>query len=128
MICLGRSINAKEGADIGMVARLADGYDGLIEAAVEEVRRIQGNMKRVPEGKVDIPEINVPDQPMAGKQPLSKEAVSIAVKTVKDGAAADRFADALEIGYKGFGEIACTDAAKEGISAFLEKRKPDFKK
>jgi 1,4-dihydroxy-2-naphthoyl-CoA synthase len=30
--------------------------------------------------------------------------------------------------YRGFGEIACTDAAKEGISAFLERRKPEFKK
>ena len=73
-------------------------------------------------------EIAIPDEPMAGKQPLSKEAVSIVLKTVKYGAAADSFAEALEIGYKGFGEIACTDAAKEGISAFPEKRKPEFKK
>jgi enoyl-CoA hydratase/3-hydroxyacyl-CoA dehydrogenase len=32
------------------------------------------------------------------------------------------------VGYRGFGEIACTDAAKEGISTFLERRKPEFKK
>jgi enoyl-CoA hydratase/3-hydroxyacyl-CoA dehydrogenase len=43
------------------------------------------------------------------------------VKVVRDGAAAENFSEALEIGYNGFGEIACTDAAKEGISAFLEK-------
>ena len=65
---------------------------------------------------------------MAGKQPLSKEAVSIIVKTIRDGAAAATFAEALEIGYRGNAEIACTEAAKEGISAFLEKRRPDFKK
>jgi enoyl-CoA hydratase / 3-hydroxyacyl-CoA dehydrogenase len=36
--------------------------------------------------------------------------------------------EALEIGYRGFGAIACTEAAREGISAFLEQRKPVFKK
>ena len=128
MICFGRPIKAKEAADIGMVTRIADDYSELIKGAVEEVNNLQGRVKRISDAKVDIPEITMPDEPMAGKQPLSKEAVSIVLKTVKDGAAADSFAEALEIGYKGFGEIACTDAAKEGISAFLEKRKPEFKK
>ena len=128
MICLGRPIKAKEAADVGMVTRIVDDYSELIKAAVEEVKNLQGKVKRIPDAKVDIPEITIPDEPMAGKQALSKEAVSIALKTVKDGVAADSFAEALEIGYKGFGEIACTDAAKEGISAFLEKRKPEFKK
>ena len=128
MICFGRPIKAKEAADIGMVTRIADDYSELIKGAVEEVNNLQGRVKRISDAKVDIPEITMPDEPMAGKQPLSKEAASIVLKTVKDGAAADSFAEALEIGYKGFGEIACTDAAKEGISAFLEKRKPEFKK
>jgi enoyl-CoA hydratase/3-hydroxyacyl-CoA dehydrogenase len=47
---------------------------------------------------------------------------------IQQSAAAENFDDALEIGYKGFGEIACTDAAKEGISAFLERRAPNFTK
>ena len=128
MICFGRPIKAKEAAEIGMVTRIVDDYFELIKAAVEEVKNLQGKVKRISDAKVDIPEITIPDEPMAGKQPLSKEAVSIVLKTVTDGAAADSFAKALEIGYKGFGEIACTDAAKEGISAFLEKRKPEFKK
>ncbi|MCX5799620.1 MAG: hypothetical protein NTU90_08690 [Proteobacteria bacterium] len=65
---------------------------------------------------------------MAGKLCLSKEAVSVVVKTIQKGAATYQFEDALEIGYQGFGEIACTGAAKEGISAFLERRQPVYNK
>ncbi|MDH5696009.1 MAG: enoyl-CoA hydratase/isomerase family protein, partial [Dehalococcoidia bacterium] len=128
MICLARPIGAKEAADIGMVTKLTDNYFDTIKEAVKEVGNLQGKVKPIHEGKVDIPEVEVPEQPMAGKLPLSKQAVSITARTIRDGAAADSLADALEIGYKGSGEIACTEAAKEGISAFLEKRRPEYKK
>ncbi len=128
MITLAKRITAKEAADIGMIAKITDDYSEMIKEAVEEVKKLQGKIQRIPDGPVDIPEIHIPDQPIAGKLPLSKEAISIIAKTIKKGAAADTFADALEIGYQGSAEIACTDAAKEGISAFLEKRRPEFKK
>jgi len=65
---------------------------------------------------------------MAGKQVLSKEAVTITARTIQEGVATEDLGPALEIGTKGFGEIACSEAAQEGISAFLERRKPEFKK
>ena len=128
MICLARRISAQEAVDIGMVTKVVDDYPAMINEAVEEVKKLQGKITRIPEGSVDIPEITIPQPPMAGKLALSKEAISVTIKTIKQGAAADTLADALEIGYQGSAEIACTDAAKEGISAFLEKRKPEFKK
>ena len=128
MICLAKPLKAKEALGVGMVAKIADDYPSLIQAAVEEVNNLQGNISRISDEKIQIPEIKIPAQPMAGKQVLSKEAVAIAVRTIQDGAATESLNLALEVGYKGFGEIACSDAAKEGISAFLERRKPNFKK
>lgn len=128
MISLARRMTAKEAVDIGMVVKIAEDYSEMIKEAVQEVKNMQGKRQQIHEGKLDIPEVAIPDQPMAGKLALSKEAISIIAKTIENGAAADTFADALEIGYQGSAEIACTDAAKEGISAFLEKRKPEFKK
>lgn len=128
MICFGRPLKAGEAAELGMVSSIAEDFQKLIDAAVEEVNKLQGNITRISEGKIDIPEISLPEQPMAGKQVLSREAVTITARTINAGAAAESLADALEIGYQGFGEIACSDAAKEGITAFLQRRKPEFKK
>jgi len=128
MICFGKPLKAKEAAEIGMIASLADNYQDLIQAAIEEVNNLQGKVTGIPQGKVDIPAIVIPDRPTAGKQVLSKEAVTITAQTIQKGVATEDLAEALEIGYQGFGEIACSEAAKEGISAFLERRKPEFKK
>jgi len=128
MVCLGKQLSAKEAAEIGMVAKLVDGYSELIAAAVEEVNRLAGNLPRIQEDAVDLPAIKLPDPPMCGKLQLSRQAVEIVKETVEAGAAAGSLAEALEIGYRGFGKIACTDAAKEGIAAFLQKRKPAYKK
>ena len=128
MICFGKPLNAKEAAQIGMVSQLADTHQDLIQAAIDEVANLQGKVTRIPPGKVDIPELVIPDHPMAGKQILSKEAVTITARTIQKGVATEDLGEALEIGYKGFGEIACSEAAKEGIAAFLERRKPEFKK
>lgn len=128
MVCLGRPIKAEEAEKIGMVTKVVSSYPELIKSAIKEVKRLSGNIPRIPEGKIDIPSIRVPDTPMASKLPLSKEAVSITAETIEKASQAQSLSEALEIGYQGFGRIACTDAAKEGISAFLERRKPNFTK
>jgi enoyl-CoA hydratase/3-hydroxyacyl-CoA dehydrogenase len=128
MICFGKPLTAREAAEIGMVAELANNHQRLFQAALEEIDKLQGKVARIPDGRVDIPEISIPEAPMAGRQLLSKEAVAITARTIQKAVATENLAEALEVGYRGFGEIACTDAAKEGISAFLQRRKAEFTK
>jgi metal-responsive CopG/Arc/MetJ family transcriptional regulator len=42
--------------------------------------------------------------------------------------ATEDLTEALDIVYKGFGEISRSEAARDRISDFLERRKPEFKK
>jgi enoyl-CoA hydratase/3-hydroxyacyl-CoA dehydrogenase len=128
MICFARKITAQEAADIGMVRQIKGDYVEMIEAAVDEVHNLEGNIAAIPDSKIDIPEIAIPHEPKAGNMPLNKEALSIIADTIQRAAAADSLAKALEINYQGAGDIACTEAAREGITAFLEKRRPVFKK
>jgi enoyl-CoA hydratase/3-hydroxyacyl-CoA dehydrogenase len=59
-------------------------------------------------------------------QRFSREVVGIIERAVRAAAAAPTLAAALEIGYQAFARSACTAAAREGITAFGERRKPDF--
>ena len=111
-----------------MVTKVADDYFTMIKAAIEEVNNLQGKIRESPMAKLLSRRFSRSKIPMAGKLALSREAVSIVEKTIKDGATANTFHEALEIGYRGFGAIACTEAAKEGISAFQERRPPNYKK
>jgi enoyl-CoA hydratase/3-hydroxyacyl-CoA dehydrogenase len=127
MILFGKPVPAATAAEMGIIDRLVTDPADLIKIAIDEVNRLQGNIPRISDAGVDIPEISIPEVPVAGKQPLSKEAVAITADTVRKASAANDLETALEIGYEGFGNIACSDAAQEGISAFLQKRKPIFK-
>ncbi|MEW5908224.1 MAG: 3-hydroxyacyl-CoA dehydrogenase/enoyl-CoA hydratase family protein [Thermodesulfobacteriota bacterium] len=128
MILFGKMLSIKEAVEIKMVDATASTYPQMIQEGIRLVSRLTGKIPRIPEEAASIPGIEIPDPPMAGKLQLSKEAVTIAWKTILEGAACNRLSEALEKGYLGFGEIACTSAAREGISAFLEKRKPTYLK
>jgi 3-hydroxyacyl-CoA dehydrogenase/enoyl-CoA hydratase/carnithine racemase len=128
MIGEGKRLTVKEAREIGIVATVTNGYIEMIDAAIAEVNKLAGKVPRISDKPVKIAEFKVSDTPMSGKLPLSKEALSIVARVINQAAAADSLEAALEINYQGSGDISCIDASKEGVYAFLEKRKPEFKK
>ena len=105
----------------GIVAELADDYASLIRQAVARVHALAGK-RRAP---LDAPVAIAPFD-AAGPKAYSREVVGIIEDAVRAAAAAPTLGAALEIGYGAFGRSACTAAAREGISAFGERRKADF--
>jgi enoyl-CoA hydratase/carnithine racemase/3-hydroxyacyl-CoA dehydrogenase len=128
MIGRAERMTVKEALEIGIVKRTASSFPDLIDAAIAEVNRLQGNIPRISEGPVEIPPFVVPEAPMAGDLPLSKEILGIIGGVINKAAAAKTLAEALEIAYLGAGDISCARDCREGVTAFLEKRKPQFAK
>jgi enoyl-CoA hydratase/3-hydroxyacyl-CoA dehydrogenase len=126
MIGKSERLTAQEAAEIGIVKKIVKTFPELIDAAIEEVNKLQGNIPRIPEGPADIPEFVVPDAPMAGDLPLSKAILGIIGGIINKAAKAKTLAEALEIAYVGAGDISCAPDCKEGVTAFLQKRKPRF--
>jgi enoyl-CoA hydratase / 3-hydroxyacyl-CoA dehydrogenase len=122
MLCNARRLGAPQAVEIGMVTELADSIPELIAMAADRVRALS-DVPALPTGAVAI---DAPEDISAGK--LSAEVVGLIAGAIRDGAAAQSWAEALDVGYRAFGASACTAAATEGITAFLGRRKPDFGK
>jgi len=128
MIGKSERLTVQEAVEIGIVKKTAKTFPELIDAAIAEVNGLQGNIPRIADGAVDIPEFVVPDEPKAGDLPLSKEILGIIGGIINKAAKAGTLAEALEIAYVGAGDISCAADCKEGVMAFMEKRKPEFSK
>jgi enoyl-CoA hydratase/carnithine racemase len=127
---IGRSerLTVQEAVEIGIVKKTAKTFPELIDAAISEVNSLQGNIPRIADAAVDIPEFIIPDDPKAGDLSLSKEILGIIGGIINKAAKAGTLAEALEIAYVGAGDISCAADCREGVTAFLQKRKPEFGK
>ena len=119
-------LTAPQANELGVVDALADDIAGLIQHAVARVGALAGKPSGITRGAVQLAAITPIEPAAAGGQALSREVMGILDRAVRDAAAAGTLNEALEIGYRAFGASACTAAAREGISAFQEGRKPDF--
>jgi len=128
MIGRAERMTVQEAIDIGIVSRTASSFPDLIDAAIAEAYTLQGNIPRITEGPVDIPQFTVPEAPMADDLPLSKEILGIIGEIINRAAKAKTLSEALEIAYLGAGDVSCAKDCEEGVTAFLEKRRPEFNK
>ena len=128
MLLKAEKMTAAQALDLGIIDKLGDNHAALLSGAVQLVRELADKPHTLADTPVSI------TSPAAGKdEPLSftgqrlSAAVSAIIRqAIVDAAAAPSLDEALEAGYGAFGRTACTAAAREGISAFIEKIKPDF--
>jgi enoyl-CoA hydratase/3-hydroxyacyl-CoA dehydrogenase len=115
--------------ELGIVDELHDDVHSLIAGAVRRVDILATRRSRLPDSPVAVPPVDdaLLRQLQDGKK-FSPEVSAIMAAAIAQAAAATSFAQALETGYEAFGASGCTAAAREGISAFLEGRVPDFGK
>jgi enoyl-CoA hydratase len=98
MILTGKSISAEEAYRVGLVNRVVP-----LESLIEEAKRIAAEI--------------------ASKPPISIRAAKEAILRAQD----TTLEVGLEFERKAFCMLFATEDAKEGMKAFLEKRKPTFK-
>jgi len=126
MLTRGERLRAEQANELGVVDELADDFDALMRQAIARVHALQGRARPAADGARTLPPLSGSVAPGKEARPLSATVVGLIAQAVRDAAAAPTLAQALEVGYRAFGAVACTAAAREGIDAFLHKREPDF--
>ncbi|HXE48481.1 MAG TPA: 3-hydroxyacyl-CoA dehydrogenase NAD-binding domain-containing protein [Ramlibacter sp.] len=124
MLTRGDRLKAVQAQELGIVAEVANGYDELIARAVVRVRALAGRVPAVADAPVAVPPFETSGA--ANGKALSGTVIGIIERAVTDAAKVPTLQAALEVGYQAFGAVACTAAAREGITAFGERRAPDF--
>ncbi len=114
--------------ELGIVAALADEPHELVALAIRQVRSLAGLPSFLAKGPVALPGFEPIAPATANGMALSAAAIALMEDAIRGAAAAPTLASALEVGYRAFGASACTAAAREGITAFGERRRPDFTK
>ena len=126
MLTRGDKLRAGEALALGVLDAVADDAGAVLDLARRKVHELAARgLPRLRDEPVALPELPGPD-PQPGARPLSAAVVALIDGAVREAARAPTLAQALEVGYRAFGEVACTAAAREGISAFVEHRRADF--
>ncbi|MBI3148147.1 MAG: enoyl-CoA hydratase/isomerase family protein [Betaproteobacteria bacterium] len=126
MLRRAEKLKAAEARELHVLDGLARDLDELLALACARVNTLAEGVPRIAEDSVTLPALVSGDAQSASGQALSREVLTLLEAAVRNAAGQQSLEAALEIGYRAFGASACTAAAREGISAFQEGRKPDF--
>jgi enoyl-CoA hydratase/3-hydroxyacyl-CoA dehydrogenase len=130
MICRAQRVPVQAAHGWGIIDALVGDHATLLEVAVERVHALSGapSQDRFAGSPLAIDAPGVIEPVAESGLQLSADVIAIVRRAIGDAAAAANLDAALEIGYRAFGESACTAAAREGIEAFLQRRPADFSK
>ena len=128
MLLKAQQLSAADAQRQGIIDALVQDHDALVPAAIRQVRELAVRRHCITGSLVSIAAPSTPDNEPRSRDgtALSHAVTTIIRHAIMDAAAATSLDAALETGYRAFGASACTAAAHEGISAFMEKRKPAF--
>jgi len=120
MLLNAEKITAAEALQNGFVDGGAPDIGSLVDLAIGRVQALVGGIAPIPDDPVSIPPFAQPDEskPASGS---SDEVIAIIEGGIRQAAAAPTLGQALEVGYEAFGATACTEAARERITAFVSR-------
>ena len=126
MLRRAEKLTAVRAHELGIVAALAGDQHMLVAQAIGEVHALAGCPRALAVGAVAVPPLDTVEPVAANGMALSPTVIGLMEDAIRAAARAPTLAAALEVGYRAFGQSACTAAAREGIAAFGERRRPNF--
>jgi enoyl-CoA hydratase/3-hydroxyacyl-CoA dehydrogenase len=118
-------LDAAAARELGILDAVVDDVEDLLPAALRLIDGLARTSRKISESPVEV-EAGAPVTDLVRGKPVSRQVISLIERAVSEAAKAPTLAAALEIGYRAFGKCACTAAAREGVTAFGERRPPDF--
>jgi enoyl-CoA hydratase/3-hydroxyacyl-CoA dehydrogenase len=126
MLRRAEKLTATRAHELGIVTALADDQHTLLSQAIAEVHRLAGRAPALGDAVVALAPLEAVAPVAANGMALSPVVIGLMEDAIREAARAPTIKAALEVGYRAFGQSACTAAAREGIAAFGERRRPDF--
>lgn len=122
MLVGAKKMTAERAHELGVVHALAEDVPSLVNLAVGRVKALASREPQSLDAAVHVPAFE-----RTHETEFSAEVIELIKQCVARAAGVETLNSALELGYEAFGRSGCTKAAREGIDAFLQSRKPDFK-